>query len=87
MAEEAQALVDYLDADETEARTGTPYEEVEAFLHENDYHFEMIENETPDIDDILNISAIRSTAGRVVGAKRLGNLSDGCRRTSFGVAN
>ena len=66
LAEEAQALVDYLDADETEARTGTPYEEVEAFLQENDYHFEMIENETPDIDDILNISAIRSTAGRVL---------------------
>ena len=49
-----------------EARAGTPYEEVEAFLHENDYHFEMIETETPDLDDILNISAIRSTAGRLL---------------------
>ena len=66
LAEEAQALVDYLDADEIEARAGTPYEEVEAFLHENDYHFEMIETETPDLDDILNISAIRSTAGRLL---------------------
>ena len=66
LAEEAQALVDYLNADETEARTGTPYEEVEAFLHENDYHFEMIESATPDIDDILSISSIRSTAGRLL---------------------
>ena len=35
-------------------------------MHENDYHFEMIETETPDLDDILNISAIRSTAGRLL---------------------
>jgi len=71
LAEEAQALVDYLDADETEVRTGTPYEEVEAFLRENDYHFEMMEKETPDIDDILNNSAIRSTAGRLLARNAL----------------
>ena len=35
-------------------------------MHENDYHFEMIENATRDIDDILNVSAIRSTAGRLL---------------------
>ena len=71
LAEEAQALVDYLDADETEARTGTPHEEVEAFLHENDYHFEMIESETPDLEEILNISSIRSTAGRLLARNAL----------------
>ena len=71
LAEEAQALVDYLDADETVARTGTPHEEVEAFLHENDYHFEMIESETPDLEEILNISSIRSTAGRLLARNAL----------------
>jgi transcriptional regulator with XRE-family HTH domain len=71
LAEEAQALVDYLDADETEARTGTPHEEVEAFLHENDYYFEMIESETPDLEEILNISSIRSTAGLLLARNAL----------------
>ncbi|NCX08957.1 MAG: XRE family transcriptional regulator, partial [Rhodobacteraceae bacterium] len=66
LAEEAQALVDYLDTDETEARTGTPYEEVETFLQENEFYFEMIETETTDVEEILNISSIRSTAARVL---------------------
>jgi len=66
LAEEAQSLVDYLDADKTDARTGAPHEEVEAFLKENHYHFEIIEAEAPELEDVLNTSSIRSSAGRAL---------------------
>ena len=71
LAEEAQALVDYLDTDDKDARTGTPHEEVEAFLRDNDYHFQMIETEGADVEDVLNASAIRSTSARAMARNAL----------------
>ena len=71
LAEEAQALVDYLDTDDKDARTGTPHEEVEAFLRDNDYHFQMIETEGADVEDVLSASAISSTSARAMARNAL----------------
>lgn len=66
LAEEAQALVQYLDAGKSDANTGTPNEEVEVFLKENGYHFQALEQGTIDVDEILNTSSIRSSAGHAM---------------------